>query len=57
MDVCRYAQCGASLCYRSLAMIATSTIGKLLNASCTAGVCGNASAPASAKKACINPDW
>jgi hypothetical protein len=52
-----YSQAESSLCYRDMPMIATSTIGELLNANCNGGVCGNVSAPAAAKKACVNPDW
>ena len=52
-----YSQAGASLCYRSLQMVATSTMGELLNATVIRGQCANASAPPAAKKGCIDPAW
>ena len=38
-------------------MIATNTIGGLLNDTYLRGICGNASAPPSAKKSCTDPAW
>jgi hypothetical protein len=52
-----YSQAGAALCYRDMEMIATNTIGGLLNETYLKGVCGNASAPPSAKTACTDPAW
>jgi hypothetical protein len=52
-----YSQQGGSLCYRSMAMIATNTIGGLLNQTYIRGACANASAPPAAKKACVDPAW
>jgi hypothetical protein len=52
-----YSQAGAALCYRDMPMIATNTIGGLLNDTYLRGICGNASAPPSAKKSCTDPAW
>eukprot|EP01052_Picozoa_sp_SAG31_P006456 SAG31_NODE_297_length_18175_cov_68.266659_12_plen_186_part_00 len=52
-----YSQAGAALCYRDMPMIATNTIGGLLNDTYLRGVCGNASADPPAKKACTDPAW
>lgn len=52
-----YSQQGASLCYRSMPMIATNTIGGLLNMTYIRGVCANTSAPPIAKKTCVDPKW
>jgi hypothetical protein len=52
-----YSQAGASLCYRGVTAIASDTLGQLLNQTVVRGVCANASAPHSAKKACVDPAW
>jgi hypothetical protein len=38
-------------------MIATSTMGELVNSTYIRGQCANASAPPSAKKGCVDPAW
>jgi hypothetical protein len=52
-----YSQANGSLCYRDLAVIASATVGQSVDDLCLGGVCGNASAPVSAKVGCIDPTW